>query len=315
MRAITGRTFFTLGLALLSLTLFCSEAFSWGFATHTYIDGEIGKKMGQKNNNELYGGVAPDLFNYVFELPYQANLAASTHDDFMKLWHQTHTGIERALGFGFVSHNDVWGADYTAHHSGITFGQGEGYVIAKASMLAAAMECDLTYQQLQIPDEITLQVAHELIEQGIDIMLKKADPLIGQRMVNAALTRSKEFPDLLVDAYAADVAVYSGMTRHDAAAFIKTAERKHREKMILYGTALMQDEDTALQLLSEQTAEIAAGFLASYGIVLPSEVDLTSIVNIATKVGMDLCANDFLTEIEATADYVDRQMWKRGIRD
>jgi hypothetical protein len=148
----------------------------------------------------------------------------------------------------------------------------------------------------------------------MDVLLKTVDPLIGHKMVTAALSRSQAFPDLLSDTYAADVAAYSGMTRYEAAKFIRTAERKFREKMILYGTALMQDEETALQLLSGQTAEIAAGFLAANGISLPSGVDLTPIIIFATKEGMSLCEDDYLREIEATTDYVDLQMRARGIR-
>ena len=40
------------------------------------------------------------------------------------------------VAFGFMTHNDVWGADSTAHHDGkTTYSQGTGYVIAKAQEL------------------------------------------------------------------------------------------------------------------------------------------------------------------------------------
>ncbi len=63
----------------------------------------------------MYGGVAPDLFNYLFA-PYQPYLDGQTHDDFLKVWEAAgprQNSVKRALAYGFVSHNDLWGADVT----------------------------------------------------------------------------------------------------------------------------------------------------------------------------------------------------------
>lgn len=46
-----------------------------------------------------------------------------THYDIMKVWEAAQSKPGKALAFGFVSHNEVWGVDSTAHRSGITFGQ------------------------------------------------------------------------------------------------------------------------------------------------------------------------------------------------
>ncbi|MCL4477241.1 MAG: hypothetical protein M1508_13645 [Nitrospirae bacterium] len=63
------------------------------------------------------------------------DLYIATHYDFLKVWDASRNEVERSLAYGFVSHNDMWGADFTAHHSGRTYGQTEGYVIAKAEIL------------------------------------------------------------------------------------------------------------------------------------------------------------------------------------
>ena len=311
--AISKKAFFTLGLVFLAVTLFHSEASPWGFATHAYIDGELEKKNGQKNDNEIYGGLAPDIFNYVFDLPYQPLLYISTHDDFMRLWNSAQTGMDRSLAVGFVSHNDVWGADSTAHHNGITFGQSEGYVIAKAGLLARILGQVPEYQALQLPEPITLMISHEFVEDGIDILMKRADPLIGQRITDAAVHRSKQFSDLLADTYADDFAGFSGMGHDDSVRFIKTAENEFRKKMALYGQALMQDEATSIFLISEQAAVMAEGFLAAYGLVLPPDVDLTPLIAFAIQQSMMLCAGDIQGELGATIEHVDRQLQARGI--
>jgi hypothetical protein len=90
--------------------------------------------------HEIYGGMAPNIFNYMFDSPHLQDLYAATHNQFMKVGNAAKLNTGKALAYGFVSHNDEWGADFTAHHSGITLGQGEGYIIAKAYLLMAELE-------------------------------------------------------------------------------------------------------------------------------------------------------------------------------
>ena len=61
------------GVIILVLGFLSSEAFPWGYATHTYIEDHLGKTKRNRNMNEIYGGVAPDIFNYLFNTPeYQS---------------------------------------------------------------------------------------------------------------------------------------------------------------------------------------------------------------------------------------------------
>ena len=54
---------------------------------------------------------------------------------------------------------------------GLTFGQGEGYVIAKATVLADTLTGVLS-DALDLPAEVTFEISHELVEDGIDLLVK-----------------------------------------------------------------------------------------------------------------------------------------------
>jgi hypothetical protein len=307
-----------MGIIFVTVVFFSTEAFSWGWAVHTYVDDHLGKKRGMKNLDEIYGGMAVDTFNYMFDRPdYLMFLSDQTHHEFMKTWNKADHGRQKSLALGFVSHNDVWGADSTAHHSGRTFGQEQGYVIAKAEILKPVI-AGLLADLLGLPPSealnlIALEVAHELVENGVDILMKTVDPVIGEKITAAALLRSPEFPLLLVRAYGKDFARAFGIDHLEGAGIIISAEKEFRESMILYGQVLMLDETTALHLISEQTAGVARGFLSANGIELPPDLDIVPLIEFLTAQAMDLCAGDFSLEVDATATYVNRQLKEHGI--
>jgi len=309
-----NKIFISLGMICLALIFITSEAFPWGYATHAYIDDHIGKKCGSKNMYEIYGGMSPDIFNYMFDYPeYLGYLYYQTHNEFIQVWEKAKTKREKAFGYGFVSHNDVWGADYTAHHSGITYGQTQGFVIEKAYILKQILEQIPEYQALDLPDSLALEVSHNFIENGIDILIKRLDPNIGKKIALSALYRNHKIPLFLVRTYAEDFSAYAGISYPEAAYLITTAEKEFRESMILYGQALMQDEETAVELISEQTADIAESFLGVYGITLPEGIDLMPIIIFAIQQSIEICSGDYADEIEATVYHVDQQLGAHGV--
>ena len=302
-----------LGLAVMLLLGVTTNAFSWGYATHAYIDDQILRDSGQLNRNEIYGGLMPDTFNYLFGLPYQQDLYGLTHYQFAKAWKAADTIRDKAVAIGFVSHNDLWGVDVTAHHAGITFGQDEGYVIAKAKMVKAFMEANVPeYQALGVPDDAALMIFHELVEEAVDLRITEQDPEIGYTLALAALSRRPNAPALLVKAFGADIAGLSGMSSVDTELFIKQSEVAFRNRMIFYGLALAQDRATAIQMLAEQTGGLAETFLAMYGITLPPGTDLTPLIAYAIGVSIDLC-DDYAAEMDATRHKVSRELRARGI--
>ena len=320
MKALTGKKSWTILTALLLiLGLGASQAWAWGSATHTYINDRLNRQgLGQKNLGEMYGGVAPDLFNYLFA-PYQPTLYGQTHDHFLKVWEAAEPGrssVKRALAYGFVSHNDRWGADVTAHHNGLTFGQGQGYVIAKAQAMKPILIATLTSLGMNVPDAAALDLSHNFVEYGVDVLVKSLDARVGAKMADAALKRNPTFPALLVQAYGDEVAVALGSSREKAAQLILAAEQSFRKTKIYGGQALMQGDDAAMALLAEELADSAQAYLATFGVTLPQGVGRGQIVVLAEYfIGQarDMCRGDFAQELTATIAFVNEQLDTHGI--
>jgi hypothetical protein len=218
--------------------------------------------------------------------------------------------LEKSLAYGFVGHNDAWGADFTAHHLCQTCGTGEGYAISKARELLAIAPLP---PELGIPEDVAIEIFHEIVENAVDILVsKKTDPLIGKKIAASAILRSPKFPLLLVKLMQ-NFSSYAGINYRNIQ-LITTAEKEFRKAMILYGQVLMQDEATAIQLISEQTTDIAASFLALYGIQLPiSKEEIFQMVVGYTTLAIWICENDYQHEIAATTHFVDHQLRSHGI--
>jgi hypothetical protein len=315
MKALEGKKSWTSLMALvLILGLSASQAWAWGSATHTYIDDRLNRQgPGQKNLGEIYGGVAPDLFNYLFA-PYQPYLYGMTHDDFLKVWGVAGPGkssVKRALAYGFVSHNDLWGADVTAHHNGLTFDQGQGYVIAKAQAMKPYLTSALASMGVSLPDAVALDLCHNFVEYGVDVLVKNLDAQVGAKMAGAAFKRNTTFPALLVQAYGDDVATALGISSEDAAQLILAAEQSFRKTKIYEGQALMQDDAAAIALLAEELANFAQAYLASFGVTLPPGMGREQIVVLAENfigLAMAMCQGDFSQELTATIAFVNEQL-------
>jgi hypothetical protein len=333
---VTKKALLTLGLICVLLAMVPAVAFSWGDATHVYISDRLKARGGYYNLNEMWGSLGPDIFNFIFDdtlCPLW--LAEQTHgttapdsfdpDSFMKVWNVASTTSEKALAYGFVSHNEVWGADFTAHIHGLTVGQDKGYINAKAMILLdTPLDPTQPYHPTDNPTfaevfagigaspEQQLIIAHVIAEYAIDIMLKNhVDHLLGEKVKLAARFRSPQFPALLVDAYAADYAENcSGIDYLTAAAIITYAEAEYRRNMISYGQAISRAESIAVQLIAEQIVVLAPGFL---GGELPDlEVDPAELVKAAIYGSMAIC-HDYMTEINATIEFVEDNLTDNGI--
>jgi hypothetical protein len=310
--------------AILSVAFLLSNslpAFSWGSATHAYIAGKIGKSLPLMNANEMYGCMAADIFNNDFTLsPQQMTVVGYyTHgtpgnEGFMEMWKRAKgLDFQKNLAYGFVVHNDVWGIDYTAHHSGITYGQGKGYVIAKAyDLLQQLIYIDgltpqpmplymiFEYIGVQNTDD-QMDLAHELFETAGDIYLAQKQRLIGEKMASAALFRSNDFPKLLTKVM--------GNEWKDT---IYTAEKEFRKTMVLYGYTLIQDQETAIMNMAEMEAQVGIGYLQAKG-VPPPDIDMAKVL--AEKViraALTLC-NDYMTEVNATINFVKSALQAHGV--
>ena len=281
---------------------------AWGPATHAYIAHELGSEQGRADLQEVYGAVLPDAFNLMFGDPLQESLWTQTHYEFMKLVEKAESDSDKALAYGFASHNEAWGADRTAHISSTAHPE-SGYVIRKRDELAAILEPQVRFFLLlsgvfnagALVKEVLPTVADSAIETAVDLLIcENEDPQIGERLMLAARARGWSAPILLSKAYVEDLAATAGTTEAVAASLIIGAEKEFREQIGLYGAALTQEE--RIDALSEQGAELAKLLLAAeHGTIVDIPADLmTEILNEA----IDVVKDDYAVELAATVEQV-----------
>jgi hypothetical protein len=313
-----------LTIGILILVFSYSNAFSWGSGTHAFGAGHIGRALPLMNYNEIYGIMAPDLFNYSFELannpPLDQYLRAHTHgfpgdESFLDAWKKAkYWGFQKNLAYGYVAHNDVWGMDFTAHWEARSIspppdfpvglppaGLPPGYVIIKAFQLNQILKNIPEYAALNLPDELAIEVCHNLVETAGDILIAREDKSIGEKILLASLLRSPDFPNLLVRAIGQD---YKDL--------ILAAEKEFRKITTMLGGALLLGEEEAIQAFSEQMAELGAEFLKLYGYDLDPTL-LRPLAEAGIREAIVLCESDYMNEIEATILFVKKNLWLNDI--
>ncbi len=133
-------------------------------------------------------------------------------------------------------------------------------------------------------------------------------------MAAAALPPNPNFPLLMERAYAGELASTFGISHTEAVHFLASSERQFRQMMVLYGQVLLQDDATAIELMAEQLEDMAKTFLAALGLPpLPTDVDITPLLQYGIVTAMARCAWDFGAEVAATAEFVDDQLRAHGI--
>jgi len=290
-------------LVLVAFVLgFTATAYPWGSATHAFIIDQIMRKGGPPRL--MYGVMAPDVFNYYFEnKPLRDQLYAMTHYDFMKVWNASKGPSDRPSAFGFVSHNNEWGIDFTAHTSSRTLDPNYGYVIQKAEFLYDNYLGGLL-SGMGIDEDTGKEICHDLVETAIDLMIKYLDPNIGNRLVDAARSSDKKMLELLEKAYAQDVAAVVG-DLDLAKAIIAGNESGFRMAILSLGNALKLKAPNDLNAVAAQLAGLA---YAAYGVQVEP-----SIVVQALQAAMMVCSGDFINEIMATVWFVQGQLAAHNI--
>jgi hypothetical protein len=296
-----------------------TDALAWGSVTHAYFATELGYRWGYLNLQEVYGSSLPDMFNLMYGSPYRDYLWTQTHVEFMKYVNYCTRRSTKASGAGFASHNDVWGADYTAHHSAIT-NPGEGYVITKVNSLAPALVPQLveilTAAGVPNAHALALQLAPGLaenfVETAVDVLIRRnEDAGAGFRLALAAQLRDPGIPFVLTRAYAKDLAQEFGISILEAAFVIVGTEIEYRNLMKLYGGIFTKSEDETIVLLAEQGATLAQMYLKAetgYDVVVPAE----ALVAFLRDVAIPLVEPDYGAEIAATLAYLEEEMDNHG---
>lgn len=307
------KVFMALGFLCCLFLMMPTAAFSWNQATHAYIAHRLGSQAGHDDLNEMWGSVAPDMYNFVSDPAWCpgwiADQTQGTYaDTFLKVWNAAKTNTEEALAFGFVSHNQQWGADHVAHTACQTCGENEGYIIVKARLLLNAPVNPAAPEQtfgdlftaLGMDPDMALLTAHVIVEEAVDIRLgNEVAPLLGRRLAAAARSDTKGFQPLYVKAFAEDYAAYCfGGDSSAAAAALIAAEKGHRKDMIFLGEAISQPEPVAVQLLAGQLE----GVLSELGFTVPVDI-----LKAAMFSAMGIC-DDYKAEIEAAVLFVGKNL-------
>jgi hypothetical protein len=304
-------------LAPLFLLAAAGSAFAWGNAAHTWLASRIGVKSGYYNFQELYGATLPDQYNFVLD----ANggfLAYQAHTNVDPVIDSAGNCGQKAVAFGFASHNDVTGADYTAHWGGQTT-PGIGYVIAKAETLAPELAPALTGilvaagaglpEAQAVAAALSPTLAHLLVESAVDLRVKRGlDSAIGAKMLVAATVRSPGVPLLLAAAYAEGLAAFSGQSLEEATAYLVGVEAVNRQDIIRYGQAYSGSQRQALEFMAGLGVAVATAYLNAatnyqYTVVVPPALAVQFLLAADAVVAPDCAA-----ELRATLAYLRAQM-------
>lgn len=299
-------------LALVALALATPLlAHGWAAASHAYVAKHTDKMADKVDANALcnriYGANAVDMFNLVFT-PAGKAMAGALHDPATAVsalpYFVAANDVEKAFAFGFASHNEAWGTDRTSHWDGVTVGHGEGYVIAKAKLLADALRPRVLPL---VGDEATLQfVSHILVEHAVDLLVAGTEPSIGQDLMASTACPQPAGVEVLVRGLvpAYDKVLPPGVAEQ----MIRGVEPAWRSGLLTNGWALTQPN--ARTLLAFAIAEQARGFLPG---PLPPNEALVPLIDAALQYGMFITVADYKAELDATIGWVNGQMSARKI--
>ncbi|MGB9907857.1 MAG: hypothetical protein ACPLRR_10795, partial [Candidatus Saccharicenans sp.] len=295
-------------------------ASGWEKGTHAFIAHHLKKANGPYDIEEMYGAMAPDAFNYLFTPPgilYRDYLYDQTHHYFLKIQYAVKYGYEKASSYGFISHNDTWGADSTAHHASLTLDPNEGYVITKAKMLDEYLKSVSPdyYNLLKDYPAVALEICHNIIEAAGDIVLVRYDRSLGAKIIQIAARPKTNMQNLMVRAYAQGLADFSQttaapLTYAEAEQFIRATENEFRTGCLAYGWLLQQDESIILDNVIAEFKNLATVYLTAFGLPVPDEATLTALLQGSFQAAIGLIENDYLPEIMATISLLKKGMVK-----
>jgi hypothetical protein len=303
---------FCYAFLLILIFSFPEKGLAWGSATHAYIAKELG--VGITDPLMLYGAAAPDFF-YDFGSPFHSYLFNQTHHNITNIRTKSRKMDMDIFAFGFISHNEKWGADYTAHIRGRT--TKKGYVITKSSLLAPKLLFHLqeALDDAGVPNSFFLAwslsdtLAHQLVETAIDLQIKLHEcPSIGLEFLNSVQSAPDTISAPFAETYSHGLSKHFKLTKEDATQIITEAEHEFRQLMVRYGEILSQEDSIALHEISEEGAVLVNGFLKNMtgkDVLIHPEV-MQEFLNLASRE----VEADYAQEISATISYLKK---KKGI--
>ena len=314
------KTICLLAALAIGMAVLAGAAIAWERGTHAFIADKLKKAGGPYNIDEMYGAMAPDVFNYLFTMPnvaFRDYLYDQTHHQSLKVKTAVKWGYEKSSAYGFLSHNNVWGADSTAHIASLTLLLNEGYVITKAEMLNYWLIANVPQYAALVSGApaVGVDICHNVIEAAGDIVLARNDTSVGAKLMEIALRPKPHMQNLMVRAYAQGLSDVSGsygypINLSQAEQLIRSEEEGFRTSCIAYGFLLQQDESIILANVIAQFKQLAQVFLALYGLPVPDDATLTALLQVSFQAADDLIKDDYMGEILATIAMVKRNMVK-----
>lgn len=314
------RTIMICLLLLLVVTAPASDCLAWGSITHAHLANRLGERYNLENMQEMYGSTLPDMFNLVMDLPYSDFMYEGLHYGFDEIRPYAWTSLLEAAIMGIASHNDAWGADWTAHHDARSLPEPIGYVVYKEQQLAPFLEPILADLLVSagvpgaefIAHELAPGLAHNYVEAAVDLLISRnEDPMIGYRLLISSKLRAPGIPLMIARAFARELAYEYGISRFEAWLFIVSVEREYRELMTMYGGIFTKDFGEAVSLLSEQGALYAGMMLEALtgvSVTVPAEIVGDFLVQIA----IPAVQLDYGNEIAQTLVYLEERMDEEG---
>jgi hypothetical protein len=297
-----------------------ADCLAWGAITHAHLANRLGERRDIENLQEMYGSTITDMFNIATDSPYSDLMYDCMHYRFERIRPYACTTLLEAAMTGIASHNDAWGADWTAHHRARSLPEPIGYVIYKAEALAPALEAQLAdlLGSAGAPDAAALahalapDLAHNFVETAVDLLISRnEDPLIGYRLLVAAQLRGPGIPLMVARAFAGDLSGEFGVSRLEAWLFILGVEREYRELMTMYGGIFTRGFDEAVALLAEQGALYAEAILeAAAGVPVTVPPDLVGAFLVEHAI--PAVRDDYGREIALTCAYLEERLDEEG---
>lgn len=298
-------------LSILFLLTFPFNLFAWGSATHVYISKQL---CGSYDLNEIYGSIVPDFFNLNYDSPYYDHIIKITHYNLDKIKKESRKNNLYNFALGYISHNEKWGGDLTAHKKARTIKKGKGYVIEKTKILAPIITFELNEffkNQNNIPQNFILSnfissiITHPLIEFAIDLEIKlNEDPYIGNDLIYSATNRSDIIPEILVLAYANDLSKRFKIQESKSSDIIRESEKTFQNFMIKYGEILNQEIDSSIIQLAEELSKIINIYLNKRYSDLYSITP--EIIERFIQYAISIIEYDYSKEVSETIKYLKR---------
>jgi hypothetical protein len=288
-------------LLLLSLImlLVAPAAVAWGPGTHTYIAGQINPSGA--NADRRYGAIAPDL-NQMVSYDQNSPYFKATHHHATYVWDAAgaDSPVQKDLAWGFMTHNEAWGADYTAHISSLTLDHRQGYVIQKSQQLCAVLTQQLTEAGMtQYLGLITLDNCHFVLEYGIEIMMQQQHPEIAGQLAEAAASHGPESQALFMKAFAGKYGQTFGAT-------VAFGDGQWRSLMAQYAAVLGSSSPANVDGMANFLV-----FIGQQAHLIDPNLDPTlvgGLINLALLDSMGICSGDYQNEIGATVQFVGHQL-------